>query len=507
MLLLLGLAAAPLLYGFFAAGGQAGLIALAVMALAAAVLAMRYPLVGLAGMAVLTVTNASDNLIESFGAPSLAKLAGPGLAFILAARWMHYRERPFADAQALVLFGVYGAVIWLSALHAQVWTVSTEATIGYAKDVVLVFLTLAFFHKPGALWVYIWTAIVSLAVICALCLWQYVTGDFSNDFYGFARFLYVSNRLAGPINDPNFFAAMLVFFLPLLLHQVLMGQGWAQRLLGAALFGVLLTAMLLTASRGALLALGSALTLFMFILDRRTLLPALAIGAVLAVAAGMFLADNLLERFQGVLTPLDGALQSDRAVEGRLASWSVAAELFFQNPLFGVGAGNFNLHYQDTALNLGLIFRGEGRSAHSLYLEILAELGITGLAIFGLLAASGLVGCLRGMRRLAAAGMERERTRYAAFGIGLFGYLVAMIFLHDSYPRLLYTLIAIGIAMPRIAEREIAGRQTTRRRHRRRRRGRARCSPAEGPAFPFGKSVRSGRTGRVSIPNGDRTER
>ena len=182
-------------------------------------------------MALLTVTNVSDNLIESFGAPSLAKLAGPGLAFILAARWALRRERPFVDVQAMALFGLYGLVMGLSALHAQDWTISLDLATRYlTRDLVIVFLALAFFREPRALAVYVWTAILALAAICLLCFWQYATGDFSDDFYGFARILYVSRRLSGPINDPNFFAAMLVFFIPLLLREVLMGEGWRRRI-------------------------------------------------------------------------------------------------------------------------------------------------------------------------------------------------------------------------------------------------------------------------------------
>lgn len=457
-ILALVLLAVPGLYAFFAGGGDVRLVILALLVAVAAGLATRHPAIGLAGMAALATTNVSDNLIASFGAPSIAKLAGPGLALILGARWLLNRERPFFDAQAVVLFGFYGLVMGLSALHAQSWTTSVDKTVDYAKDLVIVFLTLAFFNRAGAVRIYVWTAVACLTVICAMCLHQYVVQDFSNNFAGFARILYVDRRLSGPINDPNFFGATLVFFIPLLVNQTLTGRGWGAKALAAALLAVFVTSLFLTQSRGGLVALACALCLFVFVLDRRTLLPAMGIGAVLVVAVATFLSDGLIERFELMFTGLDDAAQLDQSIEGRLASWRVATELFFQNPLLGVGMGNYNLHFQDTALELNLIFRGEGRSAHSLYLEILAELGVVGLASFTLLVVAALVGCVRGMSRFEAAGLSGRRMECAAFGIGLVGYLVAMIFLHDSYPRLLYTLIAIAIAMPQIAACEIARR-------------------------------------------------
>lgn len=458
LLLALALLAAPVLYLFFAGGGDAGLVVLAVAGLGAAGLATRYPAIGLVGMATLATTNLSDNLIEGFGAPSIAKLAAPGLALILASRWLVNRERPLLDAQVVALFGLYGLVMGLSALQAQSWTVSIDRTVDYGKDLVVVLLTLAFFGRAAAVRIYVWTAIAGLSVICVLCLYQYVVQDFSDDFAGFARILYVGRRLSGPINDPNFFGATLVFFIPLLVRETMMGNGRGIRVLGAALLALFVTALLLTQSRGGLLALGCALGLFVFVFDRRTLLFAAGVAAVLAAVAVALLSDELMTRFEVMFSSLDDAAQADQSIEGRLASWQVAIELFFQNPLLGVGSGNYNLHFQDTALELGLIFRGEGRSAHSLYLEILAELGIVGLAVFVILAGAALVGCVRAMRRLEEAGLTGLRTEYAAFGIGLVGYLIAMVFLHDSYPRLLYTLMAVAIAMPRIVTYEIARR-------------------------------------------------
>lgn len=456
MPLLFGGLFVPTLMAMLLTGGDPVIGLLVFAVIVAAGLALQFPQLGLIGMAALTVTNVSDNLIQNFDAPSLAKLAGPGLLFILGARWAALREAPFVNGRALLFFALYGLVMALSATWATSWGQSLGTATDFLKDVLIVMLTLAFFNRPGALSVYLNAAMAFLATICILCFYQYVTGDFSNDFAGFARFLYDSKRLSGPINDPNFFAATLVFFVPLALGQILFSTRWVMRIVGALMFAVFMTAILLTASRGALVAVAASLALFFLILDRRTILPAAAIGVVLICGVALALSDTLIERFELIFSPLDQGVSGDPAIEGRLASWTVAVDLFLRHPLGGVGAGNYNLSFQDTALDLGLIFRGEGRSAHSLYLEILAETGLVGLTAFLLMVFAAATGVLESIRRLRDAGLNRLARQHATFGIGLVGYLVAMIFLHDSYPRLLYTLLAIGIALPRIARIERA---------------------------------------------------
>ena len=62
------------------------------------------------------------------------------------------------------------------------------------------------------------------------------------------------------------------------------------------------------------------------------------------------------------------------------------------------------------------------------------------------------------MTAASAPGLERLRGRYLCLGLGLTGYFTAMIFLHESYPRMMWMLIAIAIALPRIAAAEMEGR-------------------------------------------------
>jgi O-antigen ligase len=73
----------------------------------------------------------------------------------------------------------------------------------------------------------------------------------------------------------------------------------------------------------------------------------------------------------------------------RYAYWRVAAEVFSERPVLGVGSGGFGVEWlQRREIEEGV------RDAHSLYLETAAELGLVGLAALALLLA-GVIGAAR----------------------------------------------------------------------------------------------------------------
>jgi O-antigen ligase len=119
------------------------------------------------------------------------------------------------------------------------------------------------------------------------------------------------------------------------------------------------------------------------------------------------------------------------------------------------------VHYQSYSRQLGLDPRIEQRSAHNLYIEIAAETGLLGLTAFGILVFGALRGLwatwkmFRNSNKIPLGTTVPQAKIIAAFGVGLIGYLMAGMFIHDAYPRFLWMLIAIAFAMPNIAREEL----------------------------------------------------
>lgn len=143
----------------------------------------------------------------------------------------------------------------------------------------------------------------------------------------------------------------------------LASPGWPARGASLAPLLVLAPSLLLTSSRGAWLAVvaGSAsLALFRGPAVPRRLVIAVGLAAAAAAVAVVVVTDDL-QRF---------------VTENRLRYWKVAWADFREHPFLGSGSGTFGDY---------LLAQGStvpfSRTAHSLYLQSLAELGPVGLAL------------------------------------------------------------------------------------------------------------------------------
>src|SRR5437763_1986259 len=140
------------------------------------------------------------------------------------------------------------------------------------------------------------------------------------------------SRSAGPIGDPNFYGLMLAAVVPLALMRFVDER---RRILRAA---ALVAALLLVAgvgltySRGALIALVLSTAALVIVL-RIPVRKVLAGGAVLLTLAAVS-PSHYLQRVANIG-------QVDHSFAGHVGSQSVAAAMFADHPLIGVGADNY----------------------------------------------------------------------------------------------------------------------------------------------------------------------
>jgi hypothetical protein len=160
-------------------------------------------------------------------------------------------------------------------------------------------------------------------------------------------------RGVGFLNDPNDFSQMLIIALALLFFAWRSGRTISNFVFVLAPAAVLLWAVYLTHSRGALI--GLAVLVLMAGYKRFGKIPSLALAAMLGVA--MMALD-----FTG-----GRAIDASAGVD-RLSLWANGLELFKSAPTFGVGFGNF----ADLA----------GQTAHNSFILPLAELGVIGATIW-----------------------------------------------------------------------------------------------------------------------------
>lgn len=196
----------------------------------------------------------------------------------------------------------------------------------------------------------------------------------------------VARRLATTalVGNPNEVGGYLV--LPAL-AAIAAAMVWPRRRWLYAVAVVICAGVLAAQSLTSLLALAAGLVALVFTpAARRVRLPAIILLA--AFAAGLLLYPGSRARIR---TAIRHAAAGDLSAAGsfRLPAWTVAAKMFAERPLTGVGPGTFGALYMPYRVSLDERYpqwiqfnRFNFSEAHNDHLQILAETGIPGYALF-----------------------------------------------------------------------------------------------------------------------------
>lgn len=250
-------------------------------------------------------------------------------------------------------------------------------------------------------------------------------------------------RAIGTGNDPNIFAASVLFSLPFTVAWAFRSRGM-MRVVWVVSAGLNCAAVMLTFSRSIMLMLFGTLLLLGFKYRRRLPLrylpiaiPLLLIGVV--VGAPSLIGNSPLQR----LTSLT-EFSSDPSLMRRSSYISVAVSAVAKRPLFGWGPGVFDKVYSRSqwaaayAINASDFFR----RAHNIFLEIVVGSGLIGLMIF-------LICCALALRRLLEKSDINDQELLHAVGLGFIILLISFCTLSDVYHKYFWLSMGIGFVMGR----------------------------------------------------------
>jgi len=264
-------------------------------------------------------------------------------------------------------------------------------------------------------------------------------------------------RIESAAGNSNVLAAVAIAGLVLSLGAALALRGAPLARFGlVGVAGLCLVASLLTGSRSGVIALGAVLLASILVGGRWRGGAALA-AIVVAVAATAFVAVYAPPEVRERITQTSpGEVSSE---EGRVTIWQVGWRMVEDQPLRGIGVGNYAGSSIDYVLEPGLLTRTDQiidtpKVAHNIYLHVLAELGIVGLALFVAILAFCLRCAYRAARRFAAMGDERMEVLSRAVLIAMIGVLVSDFFASEQFSKVLWLLLALGPALDAIAGRE-----------------------------------------------------
>lgn len=417
---------------------------------------------GLLLLVFITYTRFSDIAVHVYHAPSIAKSFIVLLLIAIFIRWAVSNERPRGLAVPLLMVLAYGLIGFTSLLYAPDKDAVIYALDNYVKDALIALVVVALLKKPQQFRAVIYTLLIVGVFIGTISVHQYVTKNFRNNYGGFAVAEYMNivgntndYRLSGPVGDPNFFAQVMVVLALLGVERFAHEKKPLPKILAGWCAAVSTLTVVFTFSRGTTVALAVSLIVFFWIyrLKPAQLIAVLLLGAVLLMFAPQSYFDRLLT-IKDVIPGSNGQIDvySDRAIQGRASENLTAWVMFSSRPLMGVGLNNFPSLYQEYTKTLGLAPSANNRSPHNLYLEVAAEQGIVGLAVFLIMVWLAFRSALSAIRKFREIGMEDYANMATGFVIAFMGYMLSAVFIHAAYPRYFYLLLGIAFALPLIVE-------------------------------------------------------
>jgi O-antigen ligase len=321
-----------------------------------------------------------------------------------------------------------------SDLEPQAW----DGWIAFAKVAVIAVLVVAHVDSPRRFEAVLWVIAGSMSILALSTVVRGVAigypGTFTNTLGGLGA--PVGPTGEGAMRDNNAFARVLVLSLPLCWILARQARRRSAKLLALLCGAVIVSGLVMTFSRtGGIAAAVVGAAALLWVRPRWKAVAVLLVVATLAFALAP-------EQYRGRLQSVS---PDDWSLKLRYRIWARGLEMTKARPLLGVGIGTFTEHYARMA-------PPPKRSAHNVFIEVLAEMGVLGLLSY--LALLAMV--LWRLSRLAAARSEWTRVVARGLLLGLLGFLIMSTTLSHALSSHLVAGLALAFALMSAAGRSAA---------------------------------------------------
>lgn len=245
----------------------------------------------------------------------------------------------------------------------------------------------------------------------------------------------VSRSSGGSNYDPTTAALMMLMVVTLALLLALEGRRYRALLLGVTAIGT--AALLFSFSRSAMLFYGLILVAVAFRYRHSRYAPAAALlGLIFAVFMLPFVPASYFERFSSLFQ----GISADWTLGRRLTYQITGFDILLDNPVFGVGPGNYNALFTDPAYRFLPGRTLLPRPLHNMYLSVAVEYGLVGFFFFVSLIVLSFKNLLSVLR---APANDEIRTIALALLFAASGFFLASVMNpHDDNK---YTWILLGL--------------------------------------------------------------
>jgi putative inorganic carbon (HCO3(-)) transporter len=410
----------------------------------------------------LTYLNLPDILVKFNNFPRIIIYYFVGVAGVILFHMIYSRDKVvLGDVKRIAtILSLHSLMVGSGLLYSNYFDETLDKFIDVMKNGILAVTIVLLLTDIKRYKISFWVLLISGLIMSGVANFQYLTGTFDFEYWGLAQLKTArinkgdeGFRSGGLVGDPNFYAQFLIYLIPLALNRIWFERNSILKVLAVVIFGSLILGVIFSYSRASFLVL--ALVLGILFLRK----PPPIMGVILIVSLFIvmipFIPQNYRERIGGItslLTDTDIEASEDGAVRGRASEMLAAWNVFLDNPVFGVGEGNFRYYYPQYSEEVGLKPATEERSAHSLYFEILAENGFVGALIF----LSIVFLTFLTINQAKSILLINEETELAEMvvssGYGLAAYLINGLFLHQAFETYWWLMIAFAVGSWSVAK-------------------------------------------------------
>jgi probable O-glycosylation ligase (exosortase A-associated) len=261
--------------------------------------------------------------------------------------------------------------------------------------------------------------------------------------------------------DNNQVGLDVLLIMPILYYLCATARQRLLRLACVAVIALCAICVVATASRAAFI--GLALLGVAFILGSRRKVAGLLFMAALVAAGSQLVDQGWVDRMNTIQTA-----ETDDSFMGRVGAWKVSTAVALERPL--VGGGFHAIQYYDVwsthwATAAGFTVLPEAvptlapKAAHSIYFEVLGDLGFVGLMLFLALfwvAWRNAVAVRRLLRRSAREDLAWAASLAGALQMSVMVFLIGGASLSAAYYDIDYLLVAILASLRDLVERSLA---------------------------------------------------
>lgn len=401
----------------------------------------------------------SDIAISEFGLPSILQPMIVAIMGIVVVRFIATGQKIQGWSKALYPIGIYMLSILLSSFFADDFDRAKEVLLDFIPNILIVLSLIIIIQKESDIPIMVYGLLSAGILLGTISVIQIGFNFYAHDFAGFGMIQEMnivdeidSMRIGGSIGDPNIYAQVMLFIIPIAFERMINEKNFFLKLVAIWSFIATFLTVVFTYSRGAFIAM--AIMGLFYVIYKKVPLKYLILGVLILSLLIPFLPSNYIDRILTIPQSLPffgNSVKEEVSYSGRWSEMVSAIMMFLDHPLIGVGVNNYKYHYLDYARRIGTDLRGTERNPHILYLQILAEQGIIGFLAFSFII------YMMFRELLTAAKIFSANKKYKKYGsiaesvmIGMVGWLSAALFLHLAYPRYFWIIYAFAFSINKI---------------------------------------------------------